>query len=116
MNAKLQNYVESFAILVVLTLLFSLIISVLYYFQWISYSVFHLLNVTSSFFIYGCSGLWFGKNIKKKAILQILGMLLPIGTLSFLLCNKQLTSILLLIGKLFIFLLCACIIFLRKKD
>ena len=53
MNIKLQTYVESFAMLVVLTLLFSLIFSALYYFQWISYSTFHLLNSTSAYLIYG---------------------------------------------------------------
>ena len=116
MNIKLQTYVESFAMLVVLTLLFSLIFSALYYFQWISCSTFHLLNITSAYLIYGCCGLWLGKHIKKKVLLHIFGILLPIGILSFLLWDKQITSMLLITGKLIVFLLCACAIFLRKKD
>ena len=67
MNIKLQTYVESFAMLVVLTLLFSLIFSALYYFQWISYSTFHLLNITSAYLYLWM--LWFmaWKTYKKES-------------------------------------------------
>ena len=55
MKSKLQTYLQSAAILLALTLLFSLIFAALYYFTWISAETFHILNWIGGAIAYGLS-------------------------------------------------------------
>ena len=114
MNIKITNFIVSkaFAMLCLfLTLLIFLLYFLLYtIFNGFLIQLFHLLNITSAYLILWM--LWFmaWKTYKKKVLLHIFGILLPIGILSFLLWDKQITSMLLITGKLIVFLLCACAI------
>ena len=51
MKFKLQTYVRSVAVLLALTLLFSLVFAALYYFHAVSTSTFHILNWIAVFFL-----------------------------------------------------------------
>ena len=56
MKFKLQTYVRSVAVLLALTLLFSLVFAALYYFHAVSTSTFHILNWIGGIIAYGAGG------------------------------------------------------------
>ena len=74
MKSKLQTYLQSAAILLALTLLFSLIFAALYYFTWISAETFHILNWIGGAIAYGCGGVWLGLQQQNKETLRSIGM------------------------------------------
>lgn len=72
MKTKLRLLLQSIAILLALTLLFSLIFSCLYYFNAISTNTFHILNWIGGMIAF-CAGGWFlGQGVTKKALLHAL--------------------------------------------
>ena len=60
MKFKLQTYVRSVAVLLALTLLFSLVFAALYYFHAVSTSTFHILNWIGGIIAYGAGGALLG--------------------------------------------------------
>ncbi|EFP62548.1 hypothetical protein HMPREF0983_00927 [Erysipelotrichaceae bacterium 3_1_53] len=66
MKSKLQTYVRSIAVLLALTLLFSLVFAALYYFHAVSTSVFHIANWVGGILAYGAGGVLLGIGVNKK--------------------------------------------------
>lgn len=66
MKFKLQTYVRSVAVLLALTLLFSLVFAALYYFHAVSTSTFHIMNWIGGIIAYGVGGALLGIGVNKK--------------------------------------------------
>lgn len=80
MKDKLQTIVRSLAVLLALTIVFSLIFSALYYFHVISQSLFHILNWIFGALSFAFAGILLGYGINKKALLHafVIALLLAI--------------------------------------
>ena len=81
MKSKLQTYVRSIAVLLALTLLFSLVFAALYYFHAVSTSTFHILNWIGGIIAYGAGGALLGIGVNKKALFHAL----PVAAVFYLL-------------------------------
>ena len=81
MKFKLQTYVRSVAVLLALTLLFSLVFAALYYFHAVSTSTFHILNWIGGIIAYGAGGALLGIGVNKKALFHAL----PVAAVFYLL-------------------------------
>ena len=115
MKSKLQTYLQSAAILLALTLLFSLIFAALYYFTWISAETFHILNWIGGAIAYGCGGVWLGIKTKKKAMFSALGMILLFCIPVFLLSGISLLSIIEMLSKALAFIACCMLMYAKTQ-
>ena len=70
MKSKIQMYLQSIAVVLVLTMLFSLIFAILYYFNLISTKTFHIWNWITGLLAYICGGMYLGNTVEKKALLN----------------------------------------------
>lgn len=115
MKIKFQAYIQSAAVLLALTLLFSLLFAALYYFTWISSETFHMLNWIGGVLAYGCGGVWLGLQIKKKALLSALILLLLICIPAFFLSGTSFMAIIEILTKAFAFLLCCMLLYAKTS-
>ena len=74
MKPWMRPYLFSIGLLLGGLLLFSLISSALYAWNWIDANAYRLLNTLFGYLSFGCSGICFGAMIEKKALLQALFM------------------------------------------
>lgn len=74
MKPWMRPYLFSIGLLLGGLLLFSLISSALYAWNWIDANAYRLLNTLFGYLSLGCSGICFGAMIEKKALLQALFM------------------------------------------
>ena len=93
MKSKLQTYVRSIAVLLALTLLFSLVFAALYYFHAVSTSVFHIANWVGGILAYGAGGVLLGIGVNKKALFHALPVAVFFFVLSLVLSGFSLSSI-----------------------
>lgn len=110
MKSKLRMYMQSIAVLLVLTLLFSLIFASLYYFNVISTKTFHIVNWIGGIVAFGAGGAILGVGLNKKALFNALPIIVIIWIPSLLLSGISIISILEVLSKslsyvLFCFLL-----------
>lgn len=83
MKDKLLAVGKSLAVLCACMILFSLIFAALYYFHWISQSVFHLLNWLFSAFSFLFAGNLLGMGIKKKALVHAFVIIVIMAIIGF---------------------------------
>lgn len=115
MKSKLQIYLQSLAVLLVLTLLFSLVFAALYYFNAISTKTFHILNWIGGVAAFGAGGAMLGMGINKKALLHALPFVLVMWLPSLLLAGFSLMSFLEILSKSIMYLLLCFLFFMRKN-
>ena len=94
MKSKLHTYVRSIAVLLALTLLFSLVFAALYYFHAVSTSVFHIANWIGGILAYGAGGVLLGIGVNKKALFHALPVAVFFFVLSLVLSGFSLTVLL----------------------
>lgn len=117
MKSKLQTYVRSIAVLLALTLLFSLVFAALYYFHAVSTSVFHIANWIGGIIAYGAGGILLGLGVNKKALFHALPVAVVFFLLSLLLSGFSLNTLLENLSKALIYIAAAVIAFSRThKD
>ena len=110
MKFKLQTYVRSVAVLLALTLLFSLVFAALYYFHAVSTSTFHILNWIIA---YGAGGALLGIGVNKKALFHALPVAAAFYLLSLLLSGFSLPALLENLSKALVYIAAAVIAFSR---
>ena len=110
MKFKLQTYVRSVAVLLALTLLFSLVFAALYYFHAVSTSTFHILNWIGGIIAYGAGGALLGIGVNKKALFHALPVFF---LLSLLLSGFSLPALLENLSKALVYNAAAVIAFSR---
>lgn len=115
MKSKFQMYIQSFAILLVLTMLFSLIFALLYYFNAIQTKTFHTLNWIAGIFSYGSAGVWLGLKVEKKALLNAFLMIVMFAIPSLLLAQHNTLGWVECISKLCMYVLCCMLVFSKRK-
>ena len=106
MKSKLQTYVRSIAVLLALTLLFSLVFAALYYFHAVSTSTFHILNWIGGIIAYGAG-------VNKKALFHALPVAAVFFLLSLLLSGFSLPALLENLSKALVYIAAAVIAFSR---
>ena len=111
MKFKLQTYVRSVAVLLALTLLFSLVFAALYYFHAVSTSTFHILNWIGGIIAYGAGGALLGIGVNKKALFHALAAAFYL--LSLLLSGFSLPALLENLSKALVYIAAAVIAFSR---
>lgn len=92
--------------LFLLTLLVSLVLSTLYFFNLFIGSLFTISKIFG-FLIWIITGYLLGKNIKERTFFYALGYALFMFIICFIFIDKNLISILILISKCFLFILMA---------
>lgn len=115
MKDKLLTIVRSLAVLLALTIVFSLIFSALYYFHVISQSLFHILNWIFGAIAFTLAGMLLGQGINKKALLHaffITTILAIIGCL--MISEYTLVALLEFISKLLLYIV-GCIVSIHRK-
>lgn len=115
MKAKLRMYMQSIAVLLVLTLLFSLFFSCLYYFHIISTKTFHILNWIGGILAFSAGGAMLGAGLSKKALFNALPIIVIIWIPSLLLSGIRILSILEILSKSLAFVLFCFLLFLKTK-
>lgn len=113
MKFKLQTYVRSVAVLLALTLLFSLVFAALYYFHAVSTSTFHIMNWIGGIIAYGVGGALLGIGVNKKALLHALPVAVVFFLLSLLLSGFSLYALLENFSKALVYIAAAVIAFSR---
>lgn len=113
MMNRFRQHLESFALLLLLTCLFSLLFSVLYQLTWISYTTLHISSAIGGMLAYSAAGIWLGRGLKQHALLQVLAMTIPLAILAFLLHDGGWQAHLCMAGKLLLFFFSAMLGFLR---
>lgn len=83
MKEKLLAITKSMAALCACTILFSLIFAALYYFHIVSQTTFHTLNWLFGALAYVFAGVLLGIEIKKKALLHALMLIVVIAVIGF---------------------------------
>lgn len=113
MKFKLQTYVRSVAVLLALTLLFSLVFAALYYFHAVSTSTFHIMNWIGGIIAYGVGGALLGIGVNKKALFHALPVAAVFYLLSLLLSGFSLPALLENLSKALVYVAAAVIAFSR---
>lgn len=117
MKDKLMCIGKSFALLLGLTLLFSLVFAALYYFHVISQTVFHTLNWIFGWIAFFFAGCILGFGIKKKALFHAFLCILIYGIVAFFfLTNHEVITIIEFISKLFAYLLGVVVVLNFRKS
>ena len=88
MKDKLYAVGKAMAALCACMILFSLIFAALYYFHWISQSMFHILNWIFSILSFLAAGVLLGIGIKKKALLHAFVLIAVMALIGFLLMDQ----------------------------
>lgn len=109
LKTKTQVILNSFAILLACTLLFSLIFGTLYYFAKISTSTFHILNWIGGIIAFMAGGCMLGFKVNKKALLHAFLIVLVLSVLMFLLSGFDFMTSIEIISKCFAYIL-ACML------
>ena len=104
MKFKLQTYVRSVAVLLALTLLFSLVFAA---------STFHILNWIGGIIAYGAGGALLGIGVNKKALFHALPVAAAFYLLSLLLSGFSLPALLENLSKALVYIAAAVIAFSR---
>lgn len=116
MKEKFLCIAKSIALILALSIVFSLLFAALYYFHVISQNLFHILN-----WIFGCvafflAGVLLANGIKKKALLHAFAIVFGFAILGgFLLPSYELMSIVELASKLFAYVLGVFLVVNRKN-
>lgn len=111
MKAKAQIMIQSIAVLLALTLLFSLIFAALYYFTLISTSLFHILNWIGGCIAYAAGGALLGYCIKKKALLNAFIVAVILSIPAFLLSDFSFLAIIEILSKMLAYIAGGMILF-----
>lgn len=115
MKTNAKTILQSIAVLLASTILFSLIFALLYYFHLVSGNTFYLLNWIFGAIAYAFSGFVLGYNINKKALIHAFGVVIILCIICFLIIESlSFLSIAKLISKLACYL-AGCIIAISKK-
>ncbi|MGX8834170.1 YrzE family protein [Amedibacillus sp. YH-ame6] len=114
MKNKVQIYVQSIAIVLILTMLFSLVFASLYYFNVIQTNTFHILNWISGILAFGAGGFWIGKCIEKKALFNAFLVLLAVCIPALLLCEHTLLGYIEVLSKLLSYMAVCLFIYTTK--
>lgn len=115
MKLKFQMYAQSFAILLISTLLCSLIFALLYNFNVISTKVFHICNWLFGIIAYGAGGFWLGKKVEKKALLNAFVMILILAIPALMLASPNMLGWLKCASKLATYMIVCMYIFSKRK-
>lgn len=113
MKSKIRLFLQSFAVLFALTLLFSLIFAALYYFNVIHTQLFHILNWVFGVIAYGAGGYVLGRGIQKKALLNAFIVVAILLIPALILCDYRLMSLVEVASKSLSYLLVCVFIFNR---
>ncbi|MCI8541483.1 MAG: DUF3792 family protein [Erysipelotrichaceae bacterium] len=117
MKDKWLAVARSLAALCACTILFSLVLAALYYFQWISQSVFHICNWLFGICAFLFAGILIGIGIKKKALLHALVIIVLFAFIGFVwMDGYTILNILEFISKLLAYALGCMLVTIRRKD
>lgn len=115
MKDKLIIIIRSLAILLALTLLFSLIFSALYFFHVISQNMFHILNWIFGAISFFIAGIVLGAGIVKKALLHAFVIVIILALLGlFMMDSFAILAIVEFVSKLFLYV-CGSVFALNMK-
>lgn len=109
MKIKAHQILNSIALLLAITLLFSLVFGLLYYFAKISTNTFHIMNWISGIIAFGAGGCLLGMHINKKALLHAFIIVVCIAIIMFLLADFSLMNTIEILSKCFAYVV-ACVI------
>lgn len=109
LKTKTQVILNSLAVLLACTLLFSLIFGTLYYFAKISTSTFHIVNWIGGIIAFLAGGCMLGFKVNKKALLHASLIVFGLSILMFLLSGFTFMTSIEIISKCFAYIL-ACIL------
>lgn len=115
MKSKIRIYIQSIAVLLVLTLLFSLIFACLYYFNVISTKTFHMVNWIGGVIAFGAGGCILGVGLNKKALFNAFPIIIIIWIPSLLLSGIGIMSILEVLSKSLAYLICCFLLFSKTQ-
>lgn len=115
MKDKIQSYLLSIAILLALTLLFSLAFACLYYFNVIGTTTFHTINWIGGLCAFGGGGIVLGLRIEKKALFNAFFISMVLLVLALLIGNHTLMGIIEIISKVLCYIL-LCLLAYTKRS
>lgn len=117
MKDKLYAIGKSMAALCACMILFSLIFAALYYFHWISQSMFHILNWIFSAVSFLIAGALLGMGIKKKALLHAFVIIAIMALIGFVIMDHYtLINIVEFLSKLIAYALGCLFIAAKRSD
>lgn len=117
MKDKLLAIGKSLAALCACTILFSLLFAALYYFQWISQSVFHICNWIFGILAFLFAGVILGIGITKKALLHALGIIAVFTIIGFIwMDGYTLMNVVEFFSKLLSYALGCMLVTLKRRD
>lgn len=115
MQFDYKPYVYSIAFLLVATLLFSLLSSLLYYFSIFSSTTFQWMNIISGCFVYSIAGGILGIQMKKRALLHALPVCLLFFIISLCIGDHTLYAYVSRLAHIILFLAGCIICYVKKK-
>lgn len=115
MKSKLRIYMQSIAVLLVLTLLFSLVFAALYYFNAINTKTFHTLNWIGGIIAFGVGGAALGMGINKKALLHAFPVVVLLWIPTLILSGFTMMILIEMLSKSLAYLFGCFLTFTRRK-
>lgn len=115
MKDKIQCYIRSIAVLLALTMLFSLVFACLYYFNVIQTKTFHILNWIGGAAAFASGGAVLGMYIEKKALLNALIIIVILAIPALLLGDHTLMGYIEVFSKLAAYMILCLFLFTRKR-
>ena len=114
MKDKLPCIIRSIAVLLALTMLFSLAFACLYYFNLIQTKTFHILNWIGGVIAFGSGGILLGMYTEKKALLYAFLISILLGVFAIFIGEHTLLGMVEIFSKLAAYIL-MCMLFYTRK-
>lgn len=109
MKKNMISIFQSLAVLLVFTLLVSLVLALLYLFQFTSIALLNGLQLVLGFILYAIAGFVLGRMIHKQTFFIAMGVSLVLGLILLTTIEKTLMNVLILCAKMLVYALTAAL-------